>query len=128
MPSVIPTLDGGTRDILQSRERKIMYLIWFYFNNPGEISDHLDTISYRTNVSNHEQDPGGLADAVEEDLGKAMRTILDDNPFNLKVDVKDMNKDGTYSLAINITLSGLSMTAGVHISENGTPTINLESM
>lgn len=128
MPSVIPTLDGGTRDVLQSRERKIMYLLWFYFNNPGEISDHLDTISYRTNVSNHEQDPESLADAVEEDLGRAMRATLDDEPFNLKVNVKDTNPDGTYSLAISITLANLSMTAGVHISEDGTPTINLESM
>ena len=95
MPDII-TLQAGPLSYIKSTTNKIAYLLKWYFNNPGNISDHheLEMISFREDMGNYGEDYEMLANEVRSNLGNAVRRVCPDETIIVEVTKKEL--DGVY--------------------------------
>lgn len=108
--STIPTLGAGTQHLIRTPAAQAAYILQFYFNNPGDISETFpEMISFKTDESNLVDDAALLAERVQTVLGNTMQTVIGKQVI-VEVNPSFPHDNGGYRLNIAATTTdGVSL-------------------
>lgn len=135
----VPTLHSRSNPYLESPANTALYLIRFYFANPGSVSSVMNNeiISFRRTEAKYGKDKNKLAEEIGNELTAAMNRYYPDEGYIATVSVEDIEGTGTdgsllgnYGITIAITNSDgvpVCPRSGITVAkDNGSFQINLK--
>ncbi len=98
----IPTLSTTRDEILTKTSDMLAYLVFFFFTNPGAISETFpDLMSFREIEATHETDSEGLIYTIKSTFERVIEHYLPDRSF--KVELLRDQGEVNYKLTLSIT-------------------------
>lgn len=120
---VCPSLNSGTKQVITSRSGIASYIIYYFFTNPGNISETFPgMISFREVEAKYELEPSELTSAVESYIKDALDRYFYEDKISVDVTREQIDQK-TYRFILSLTSS-----SGEPIIDGKTVKVNQDSI